>query len=74
MRRFLRNPSLPLFSARRIYGIPSVLAILSGAGLISALLADGLWDVVSWIALLIPAVVVVWFALCKEIKPTERAQ
>ncbi|MEQ1813662.1 MAG: hypothetical protein ABL860_04320 [Candidatus Nitrotoga sp.] len=48
---------------RRLYGIPSALAILSGGGLISALLADGFWDGVSWVALSIPAAAAIWFVL-----------
>jgi len=45
---------------RRIYGKPFALAILSGFGLISALLADGIWDVLSWIALSAPVAVIAW--------------
>lgn len=48
---------------RHIYGAPAALAALSGAGLISALLADGPGDIVSWIALAMTAAVVPWFVL-----------
>lgn len=60
------TPPLPKhlhIPVRRLYSIPSALAILSGGGLISALLADGFWDWVSWVALSIPAVVIIWFVL-----------
>ncbi len=59
-------------SLERIYGAPLALAVLNGIGLISALLADGFWDGVSWIALSTTVAVIAWFALRKEIKPTER--
>lgn len=48
---------------RHIYGAPTALAALSGAGLIAALLADGPWDIVSWIALAMTAAVIPWRVL-----------
>jgi len=51
--------SQPL-SVRQIWGIPVILAFLSGVGLVSALLGDGIWDVVSWFALAAPIAVLVW--------------
>lgn len=45
---------------RRIYGKPFALAILSGFGLIAALLADGIWDAVSCIALSVTVAVIAW--------------
>jgi hypothetical protein len=50
--------STPL-SARQIWGMPIALGILSAIGLASALLGDGLWDFVSWIALAAPVAVIV---------------
>lgn len=47
----------------RIYGTPFALAVLNGIGLISALLGDGFWDGVSWIALSATVAVIVWFVL-----------
>lgn len=46
---------------RRVYDTPFALAILSSFGLISALLADGIWDVVSWFALGAPVAVIIWY-------------
>ncbi len=46
-------------SFRKIYGSASLLAALTGAGLLSALFGDGLWDVVSWVALAVPLFVIV---------------
>lgn len=65
-RRSPPAPPLPRhlhIPVRRLYSIPSTLAVLSSIGLISALLADGFWDGVSWVALSIPAVVIIWFVL-----------
>jgi hypothetical protein len=39
---------------RKIYGSASVLAAITGSGLLSALFGDGLWDAVSWVALAVP--------------------
>lgn len=50
---------------RRIFFWPAVLALLTVAGLISALVADGAWDALSWLLLLIPValgIVLGWFA------------
>lgn len=45
---------------RRTWGAPIALALLSVVGLLSALFADGLGDVVSWVALAAPVAAVVW--------------
>ena len=37
-----------------------LLALVSAIGLLSALLGDDLWDVLSWVALATPVAVVVW--------------
>ena len=39
------------------------LAVLSAGGLISALVADGAWDAVSWFGLGLPVAVCAWFGL-----------
>ncbi len=44
-----------------VWGWPVALALLTAAGLLSALLGDGLWDAVSCVALGIPTAVCVWF-------------
>lgn len=41
-------------SLRQIFGIPMVLALLSTVGLVSALVGDGVWDVLSWLTLAVP--------------------
>jgi len=41
-------------SLRRIFAIPMGLALLSAVGLVSALVGDGVWDVLSWLTLAVP--------------------
>ena len=43
----------------QILAIPGALAVLSAAGLIFALVEDGIWDALSWVALSIPIVLLV---------------
>jgi hypothetical protein len=38
----------------QIFLIPALLGVLSAAGLIFALVADGMWDALSWLALSVP--------------------
>jgi len=42
---------------RRIWLVPSILGLLSGVGLVAALLSDGPGDVLSWLALAVPVAV-----------------
>jgi hypothetical protein len=49
-----------------IFLVPAILAVLSGVGLISALLGDGVWDGLSWLALSVPIAVVAWYALLRR--------
>jgi len=48
---------------RHVFAIPLAIAIISLAGLISALIGDGPLDVTSWVALGLPVVVVLWASL-----------
>jgi len=43
-----------------IWRWPLVLAVLSLVGLVAALLADGPWDTLSWVALAVPVAVSAW--------------
>lgn len=43
----------------RLWGTPLALALLSITGLITALVGDGFWDILSWMALGIPLVVII---------------
>jgi hypothetical protein len=49
-----------------IFLVPMIVALTSCAGLLSALLGDGLWDGLSWLALSVPVVVALWFALRRQ--------
>lgn len=44
----------------RIFAAPAVLAAISILGLVSALTGDGIRNAVSWIALAIPVIAVIW--------------
>ena len=43
--------------------MPLVIAVLSAAGLLFALMGDGVWDWVSWCALGFPVAIGLWFAM-----------
>lgn len=43
----------------QIWSVPIILGGVSVVGLVAALLADGLWDIVSWVALAAPVAVCV---------------
>jgi len=50
-------------TAWRVFRIPALLAAVSIFGLISALLGDGIWNGLSWVALGVPLLVVAYFSL-----------
>ncbi|WP_223548503.1 hypothetical protein [Pseudomonas sp. A-B-19] len=39
----------------KVFAVPTVIAVLSAAGLFAALLGDGVWDSLSWVGLGLPA-------------------
>jgi hypothetical protein len=41
----------------QVWGWPIVVGLLSTAGLVTALVGDGVWDVFSWLALALPVVI-----------------
>ncbi len=47
-------------SAHDIWRMPIILALVIAIGLLSALLGDGPWDVLSWAALAAPIAVILW--------------
>jgi hypothetical protein len=57
-RRFKLNDQL---TRAQIWFSPIVLGIVSAIGITAALLGDGLWDVVSWVALAAPVLVCLYF-------------
>jgi hypothetical protein len=48
-------------SLSQMFSMPAALAVLSAVGLVSALVGDGTWDVLSWLTLAAPAAVPVYF-------------
>ena len=48
-------------SLSQIFAAPLVIAIVSTVGLISALVGDGWWDAVSWVALGLPVLLYLVF-------------
>ncbi len=48
------------FPFSKVYGPALMLAVITLYGLLSALFGDGVWDELSWVALVIPLVVIVW--------------
>lgn len=53
------------FPYRKVYGAPLVFAVITLYGLLSALIGDGVWDELSWIALASPLAIIVW-RLCNS--------
>ena len=49
-------------SVARTFRVPLALAVVSAVGLVSALVGDGVWDALSWVALGTPIAVVVRYA------------
>lgn len=48
-------------SVGQVFLIPVLLAVVSLFGLLSALLGDGLFDALSWLALSVPVAVALWY-------------
>jgi hypothetical protein len=45
----------------QIFLWPMILGVMTVVGLVSALVADGAWDVLSWLMLLVPALLGIWY-------------
>lgn len=53
----------------RLWAWPIALGLLSLAGLIGGLVADGWGDATSWIGLVLPVLVIAWHARDRRSKP-----
>lgn len=53
----------PTSAFRHVWMMPVVLGVLTLAGLVVGLLADGVWDLVAVTALALPVLVGAWHAL-----------
>lgn len=49
-------------SSWQIFGAPIAVALATGVGLVAGLIGDGWLDVLAWIGLAIPVIVVTWSA------------
>lgn len=47
-------------TAAEIFRVPLLLGLATAVGLVSALVGDGVWDALSWLALAAPAAAVAW--------------
>lgn len=52
-----KHPTTPNYF-RKVWFVPLILALFVLGGLLTALLATGIWQALSWIALIIPLVVI----------------
>jgi hypothetical protein len=51
----------------RVFKWPAVIAVLSAGGLVAALVADGVWDLLFCALLAVPVATGMWFSLaCRE--------
>jgi hypothetical protein len=48
---------------RQIFAIPAAVGVVSAAGLVSALVGDGWWDVLSWLTLGLAVALAAWYGL-----------
>jgi uncharacterized membrane protein YczE len=55
-----RPSTKKVLSLWQIFRIPLLLGALSAIGLVSALVGDGPWDVLSWLMLGIPSGLILW--------------
>ncbi|WP_114394772.1 hypothetical protein [Oleisolibacter albus] len=51
---------------RTIFAMPALIAAVTLVGLVAALLGNGLLDLVSWAALLVPVAVIGWALLLRR--------
>ncbi|MFT0138151.1 hypothetical protein ACEK07_14615 [Alcanivoracaceae bacterium MT1] len=54
------SPNRRYNTPARIFAVPVLIALTSLIGLIAALLGDGVLDVVSWVGLAVPLVIIGW--------------
>ena len=59
----------------KVWGMPIVLGILSGIGLVAALTGDGFYDLLSWLTLGFPVILTSWYLLkTKKQVPARRSK
>ncbi|WP_424191938.1 hypothetical protein ACMYR3_10665 [Ampullimonas aquatilis] len=66
----MKHDQIRTRTLQEIFAVPALLALLSSIGLISALLADGLWDALSWLSLGGVVAATIWYALRRHDRST----
>lgn len=51
------------YSLWQVFRWPLLIGVASAIGLVSALVADGVWDALSWALLALPLVVGIWYSV-----------
>ncbi len=59
-------------SPKNVYGIPGVIGLITIAGLLFALLGDGVWDATSWLLLALPLLVLAFY-IFRRSSPAQRS-
>ena len=50
----------------RLWGAPILFGVITAVGLLSALLGDGAWDILSAVALAMPIAAAAWYGLRRK--------
>ena len=59
----IRTPRLAL---RVIFAVPAAVALLSLAGLVTALIGDGIWNVAGWLMLGVSPATLLWALIARR--------
>jgi hypothetical protein len=59
---------------KEIFLVPALLGVVSAAGLVIALVGDGLYDVLGWALLGVPVVVALWHMLRPDTRASRNAR
>lgn len=66
-----RSASKNGHGALQIFSAPLIVALLSTVGLLSALLGDDNWDVISWVTLTVPVLLILWYVTMSRLRQGE---
>ncbi len=62
-------------TSRALWRAPIIMGVSSLIGLIVALLGDGVWDIVGWVGLGVPMLVMLWYVVrSRSSSPARRAE
>ena len=51
------RPAVRHLTTWQIFAVPVLIAVVTAAGLIFALVGDGIWDAISWLLLFLPVAI-----------------